>query len=619
MNSALAHTLDAAQLADTLRAGIYRLFARSDHINKINVFPVPDGDTGTNLSMTLVAVLGVLDRGAPIHAGQLLVRVADAALDGARGNSGAILAQFLLGLGDRLGPLDRIGARDFALAAGAGAAYAREALTQPREGTLLTVLSDFASALERLTEQAPAIDLPRLFAAAMEPLRRSLAGTLGALEETRAAGVVDAGAQGFVDLVEGMSDFLESGELRRVTAPLHGEEEGMAASGPGDTRYRYCTECLVSGPALEPRRVRESLVPFGSSLVVGGTRSKLRIHIHTNDPERLFEFVSRFGTVSGQKVDDMRAQQTAAHHARARGVAIVVDSAADLPEALLESLEMHVVPLRVHFGGQSYLDKVTLTPEEFYRELERQSEPPKTSQPPPGDFRRLYEFLASHYESVVSISLSSRVSGTYDAAVGAAQRIAGNRVRVVDSASVSLGQGLLAIRAAELAQRGASAAEVEQGAVAARARIRTFAITATLDYAVRGGRIPPAARTLSKLLHLSPVLHTTPDGHVRPCGAIWGRGQRRRRFARFIARRLERGATYRVLVGHGNTVDAAHELLHELRSAIEADGGTLELAEVLTLGTALGVHGGPGMLVVGVERCLPPGVIGLADPAARVS
>lgn len=614
-----ALTMDAAQLADALRAGIYRLFARTDHINKINVFPVPDGDTGTNMSMTLAAVLGVLERSAPAHAGQLLVQVADAALDGARGNSGAILAQFLLGLGDRLGPLERLGARDLALAATAGAAYAREALTQPREGTLLTVLTAFAQTLEHLTERAPAIDPRALFTAAIEPLRRSLADTRGVLEETRAAGVVDAGAQGFVDMVEGMTDFLERGEMQVVATPVHGAEETMVAGGPGDTEHRYCTECVITGSSLEPRRVRESLGVFGSSLVVGGTHSKLRVHIHTNEPERLFEFVARFGSVSGHKADDMRAQRAAAHHARTRRVAIVVDSAADVPDALLESLEMHVVPVRVHFGGRSYLDKVTLTPEEFYRELERNPDHPKTSQPPPGDFRRLYEFLVSHYDSVVSISLSSRVSGTYNAAVGAAQRIADGRVRVIDSASVSLGQGLLAIRAAELAQRGASAAEIESAALAARTRIRTFAVTATLDYAVRGGRIPPAARTLSRLLGLAPVLHTTADGFVKPCGVIWGGSQPRRRFARFIARRLESGFTYRVLVGHGNTEEAAHDLLRELRAAIEANGGRLELAEVLTLGTALGVHGGPGMLVVGTERCAPPSVTASPEPLRPAS
>jgi DegV family protein with EDD domain len=599
VSAATLEALDGPQLADALRAGIYRLFARTDHINKINVFPVPDGDTGTNMSMTLAAVLPTLERDTPRHAGQLLTRIADAALDGARGNSGAILAQFLLGVGDRAGHLERLDATSFAAAVRVGAAYARDALTQPREGTLLTVLTDFAAELERLVGEAKAADFRALFSAVIEPVRRSLAGTQGVLEETRIAGVVDAGAQGFVDLLEGMTAWLAHGEMQVVAAPLHGGSEAMVDSGPGDTRHRYCTECMITGAELDPRRVRESLGGFGSSLVVGGTRSKLRIHIHTNDPEQLFEFVAQYGSISAQKADDMRAQRSAAHHASSRRVAIVTDSAADLPDSLLESLELHMVPVRVHFGGRSYLDKVTLTSEEFYREIEHNPDPPKTSQPPPGDFRRLYEFLASHYESVLSISLSSRVSGSYNAAVSAAQRIEGGRVRVLDSASVSLGQGLVAIRAAELAMAGADLDAVERGARAARARIQTWALTSTLDFAVRGGRIPSIVRTLSTLLRFMPVLHTTSDGLVRPCGVLWVRRRRIERFADFILRRLPPAPRYRLLVGHGRAEAEAQALLAALSARIT----NLESAHLTTLGTALGVHGGPGLLVVAIEAC----------------
>ena len=128
--------LDAPHLAEALRAGIYRVFSRAEHLNKINVFPVPDGDTGTNLAMTLQAVLAAVDKDERTHAGALLTRCADAAIDGARGNSGASFAQFLLGVGDRAGPDEKLGAKDFAVAVEAGANYARDAMTEPREGTL---------------------------------------------------------------------------------------------------------------------------------------------------------------------------------------------------------------------------------------------------------------------------------------------------------------------------------------------------------------------------------------------------------------------------------------------------------------------------------------------------
>ena len=391
--------LDGLRLANALRAGIYRLFEQTDHLNKINVFPVPDGDTGTNLSMTLSAVLAALDREPQPHAGTLLVRIADAALDGARGNSGAILAQFLLGLADKTSPQAALSVTDFANAAVTGAVYARDALSEPREGTLLTVLRDFADELQAQATAHPTATFKPVYRAALTRARRSLAATTDQLEELRNAQVVDAGAQGFVDLLEGIQRYLDTGEIGTATlAPTHrADAEAMADSAFVENlpqlrtdRPRYCTECLVAvaadAPDLELRRLREGLSALGASLVVGGNKRKAKVHIHTDDPERVFEFAETFGTLTGQKADDMQRQQGAARHAKGQRVAIVTDSAADIPEELLESLGIHVVPVRIHFGNRSYLDKVTMTPAEFYHELASNPEHPKTSQPPPGDF-----------------------------------------------------------------------------------------------------------------------------------------------------------------------------------------------------------------------------------------
>ncbi len=632
--------LDGRAFADALRAGIYRLFEQTDHLNKINVFPVPDGDTGTNLSMTLSAVLAVLD-GEPLsHVGALLVRIADAALDGARGNSGAILAQFLLGLADKAGPLPRLNATDFATAATAGATYARDAVSQPREGTLLTVLRDFADELQRRTQAGPPTAFSPPFAAALIRARASLAATTGQLEALRDAHVVDAGAQGFVELLEGIQHYLDTGEIGAASStPTHSANaEPMAEGAFVDTAPklraddpRYCTECLIAAhdaasTDLDLRRLREGLSDLGASLVVGGNKRKAKVHIHTDDPERVFEFAETFGELRGQKADDMRMQQSAAHHRKGQRVAIVTDSAADIPEDLLESLNIHVVPVRIHFGNRSYLDKVTMTPTEFYRELATNQEHPKTSQPPPGDFRRMYEFLASHYESVVSIALSAKVSGTYNAAITAAQRITpgkdGRRpVTVVDSLSVSAGQALVAIVAAECAKSGGSADEVIAAARAAIPRTRAFALLGSVDYAVKGGRVPKFARTVANLLHLSMILATRPDGRVTLGGALWGRRDRGERFARFVARRLPPstphspaaqapagGPRFRLLIGHGETLEDARTLARHLEASLPS--ASIETIQLTDMGTALGVHGGPGTLIVGVNR------LGAAGPSS---
>lgn len=594
-----ADALDGTRLALMLRAGIHRLLSREEVINKINVFPVPDGDTGTNLALTLHAVLQSLRTRPGAHAGQLLTRVADAALDGARGNSGAILAQFLLGVGDRVGHLHAITVEDFAQAVEGGARYARDALAEPREGTILTVLTDFAHEVGDAVARHGLRDFRGILARGLARAERSLEATRTQLESLRRANVVDAGAMGFVEMLAGIAHYLETGELAEDDAVLVIREDEATAGEEQDLSHRYCTECVVSGSDVDRRHLREQLSTIGSSLVVAGTHRKVKVHVHVNDPAEVFRIAARYGAVSGEKADDMRRQQDAAHHARKRRVAVVVDSAADLPDDSLEALDIHVVPVRVHFGGHSYLDKVTLTPERFFELLATTPEPPKTSQPPPGDFRRAFEFLGSHYDGVVYVGLSSRVSGTFQCGESAAARPRTHgHIVGVDTGNASLGQGLVALRAAEAAAAGASVEEVERVARDAARATRTFACLATLDYAVRGGRVPGWARTVAETLHVTPLLATFPDGRISIGGALFGRRNLTGKFARFVRRRIPHGPRWRLAVGHANAAGEAARL----RDAIVAGRDDIETAFVVPIGTALGVHGGPGCLVVAIEE-----------------
>jgi DegV family protein with EDD domain len=600
--------LDGLQLANLLRAGIYRLFEKTDHINKINVFPVPDGDTGTNMSLTLSAVLASLDRGPEPHAGSMLVRAADAALDGARGNSGAILAQFLLGLGDAAGHLSRLGIGEFVIALRKGAGYAKEALSQPREGTLLTVLREFADAAE--AQAARSQDFQSLFTHSLTRVNEALEATRHQLEELRSANVVDAGALGFVEVLEGMRRFLDTGELGTAVAPVHTGDELMAGSAPpsADQDYRYCTECLVTakvGTEIDLRQLRETLAASGASLVVSGSKRKAKIHIHVDDPETIFRVAEDFGELSGQKADDMRMQQSAAHHRRAQRVAVVVDSGADIPEDLAERYGIHVVPVRIHFATHSYLDKVSMTPSEFYRELVTNPTHPKTSQPPPGDFRRMFEFLASHYDAVVSVNLTSRHSGTWDAATKAAQRVAteGKPVSAVDSRNASVGQGLIAIAAAEVAAQGADAPAVVAATQAAMDQTQTFALLGSIDFAVRGGRVPAIVGNIARLLGLNVILRTWPDGRISAGGGLFGSVKLRTRFARFVARRYRIDAgreRVRILVGHGDRLEEGRLLAEELVGRFPKDA--VDFCLLTDMGPAIGVHGGPGTLIVALQR-----------------
>jgi len=595
--------LDGQRLARGLLAGIARVAADAERLNRINVFPVPDGDTGTNLAVMLGAVRSALLRRHERHAGKLLEIVADAALDGARGNSGAILAQFFHGLCDACHDRRLLTTAHFVQAVQRGSSYAQDALSEPREGTILTVMRDFGAEIA-VQAGAGVQDFASLLERGLQRAQRSLAATTAQLEALRRAGVVDAGAQGFVDLLQGVTEFVSHGSIRGAAdvglVPLDSPAAAEAFFGAEEEvpAHRWCTECLVTGPALDRRRLRESLAGLGSSLVIAGGKQRARIHIHTDDPQAVFRAAAGFGRVDGRKADDMNSQQAAAR-AGAGTVAIVTDSAADLPEALLTSMDIHVVPVRIHFGERSYLDKVSIDTSEFYQLMAASPVHPTTSQPPPGDFRRLYQILGSHHAGIVSIHVTAWGSGTFQAAESAAQRtLTRAKVLAVDSRNASIGQGLVALRAAELAAAGGSADEIALALDKIIAGTRTWALLGSIDHAVRGGRVAPSRRVLARLLRLEPILATFPDGRIGAAGALWGHHDRIRRFARWLARRVGNAPGTRLAVGHANAPEAAAALLAALQAGLPG----IEHAFVTEIGTALGVHGGPGTLVVAVQE-----------------
>ena len=592
--------LHAEGFAAALRSGIHRVIKDQDGLNAINVFPVPDGDTGTNLSLSLGSALATLRNAGDTHLGKLLAAIADDLLDGSRGNSGAIVAQFFQGMSDSAEELSRFTTESFASAVALGSEYAHDALSNPREGTILSVIAAFSQGLHELIAGEDGDSFPVVLTGAADAARKALARTPDQLEALRKAGVVDAGAKGFVDLVEGMVGYIVDGTIVEQPDLSRLPDDDLVvetAGDEGDLRYRFCTECVVTGTDIDRRKLRQGLSRLGDSMVLAGTKRKAKIHIHVNDPEAVFRTAAEYGEVTGQKADDMQRQQHSTHHVSAH-FAVVTDSAADIPDELLEELDIHIVPLRVQFGDRGYLDKVTITPLEFFDELRRNPEHPTTSQPSPGDFRRQYQFLASHFPDVLSVSLTGRVSGTLQAAESAAARVeASGRVHVVNTQNASLGQGLLTILAAECAQAGMDLETTLARLRRAIPQTVTFGIVSDLTYAVRGGRVPKSRKMLADFLRITPVLKTLPDGQVSSGGVLFGRKNPLKPFAKYIAARAPEGKL-RFLVAHADCEDNARQLEALLQGALP----DVTSSGVTPLGTAIGVHAGPGALVVGLQR-----------------
>lgn len=585
-------------------SGIHRVIDGQELLNQINVFPVPDGDTGTNLSLSLGAALPVLQQNEQKHLGTLLAAVADALLDGARGNSGAIMAQFFQGMSDAAADLSRFTPHTFAKAVVTGSDYAHDAMSNPREGTILSVIAAFAASVDDQSRGAADGGFPALIGAALEESRQALAATQEQLEVLRKAGVVDAGAKGFVELVDGMSEYLSTGNI--VAEPdlsmLSIDEPLVTVGSSLESGYRFCTECIVTGTDIDRRKLREALADLGDSLVLAGTKRKAKVHIHVDEPERVFDVARRYGHVSAEKADDMRRQQTSSHDA-SRRFAVITDSAADIPDEDMERLDIHMVPCRVQFGQRGYLDKVSITANEFFEQLRSNPNHPTTSQPAPGDFRRQYQFLASHFADVLSINLTGMVSGTVEAARAAAERVnAHGRIHVINSRNASLGQGLLVVAAAEYAKAGLSV----QDAIAAVEKLipdtRTYGLLKDLRFAVRGGRVPRWVKTIAELLRATAIIRTVPDGRVASGTFLFGRKNRVRRFARYVARNTPAAAALDVAIGHAVCRDDAVALERELRGLFD----NIHRTTITDIGAALGVHGGPGTLIVATQPYTRP-------------
>ncbi len=588
--------LDGPRLARGLSAGIRHLFLRRDYINRINVFPVPDGDTGTNMAFTFKTIMEALGDRMSDRVGDslesVLDRVTEAALDGARGNSGAIMAQFFQGFREAVEEKKLLTAAGLAAASERGAEQSWTAMSEPVAGTLPTVLEDFATELaERVADGVS--DIRLLLRHGLDRARVSLANTPNLLPVLKQNGVVDAGGQGFVDLLEGIWAFTDRGKIDEL-------EENMAdlATVAMDVKeavgeHHFCTECVIEGESLDRSAVMGRLQTLDcSSLMVAGNERKVRVHLHVNNPGEAYLACEEFGEITQQKADDMRRQFGLLNHPGR--VAVVCDSGADLPDSEVERLGIHVVPVRLSFGEREFLDGVSLTPAEFYRLLEESDDLPRTSQPPARDFRRVYSLLGSHGYEVISVGLSTRLSGTTQAAESAAGRCEDVKVRVFDTQNASSGQGLLAIVAAEAAAEGMSTAEVVSLLTELAPQTQTIAIPHDLAPAVRGGRVPAWLKRVTDLLRVTPVLMAK-DGKLGLAGFKTGKGADSAALARQVVKRMEAGEVYRVMISHVANDEGAHEV----RRIVLERHPRIHSCHIAEAGPALGVHLGTGGLIVG--------------------
>ncbi|MDZ7289466.1 MAG: DegV family EDD domain-containing protein [candidate division KSB1 bacterium] len=583
--------LSGLYLKRAVISGAQRVIQMQEQLNNINVFPVADSDTGTNMALTMRSVAeGALSckEGSVQSISQA---VADSALMAARGNSGAILAQFFQGLAEGLRGRVRATLEDFAHAVQRASRCAEEAIADPKEGTILTVIRDWAHSIQ--TKWRKAADFRTLIADSLHVATQSLQETPRKLKVLAKAGVVDAGAQGFVHLLEGVLHFIQSGKIDRVAhaALTFGNAKAKVEEAPEEITFQYCTEALIIGENINRSALKERLRPMGDSMIVAGSDERVRLHIHTNEPEQVFAIARNYGQVVHTKKEDMRQQHTKAHHdPEADTIALITDSSCDLPPDEFISRGIRVVPVVVIFGNQSYIDKVTMTDRDFYDMLVTSPHHPKTSQPAPGDFQEVFLQAAANHKRALAIILSGAVSGTLQAAQHAAQTVRDRiDVQVIDSKNVCIGLGLILREAADAIESGANLEELKQRINWAIQNVRFFVSLATTEYLVRSGRVSKVRGTLARLLNLKPILQVTPAGKVEVVTKTFGGKYAQRKLLELVKREARGKRKLRFLVAHANAPEAASYYAEQIRRYFEVPE-----VSIVSASPALGAHAGPG-------------------------
>ena len=594
--------VDGPRLRRALLAACRRGQESKSELNRINVFPVADGDTGTNLSLTLEAVAGGLAGSRERRVDRVAAAAARSALLGARGNCGMMLSQFLLGFSGGLEGCSRVSLGQFASALTAGARSLDAAVQNPVEGTILTVVRESAwRAVQESTGERPG-DFADAMARMLETARESLARTPDLLPVLAEAGVVDAGAQGFVEMVEGVVGLIDEGEAVGVgavagAADVYPEWSPIGAAEHPFTRgtKRYCTEILVEGPELPVEKVVRAALSEGSEeLLVIRSEDILKVHLHTDHPRAAIDYCATLGTVAAHKAEDMLAQYEAARDARGtvvrRPVGILVDSGSDLPEAVVRAHGIHMIPLLLIEGGRTLRDRVDVTPEEFHARLEDGGPLPTTSQPPPGDFIAAFERASTESEVVVAILVAASLSGIYRSAENAARLAPRLDVRLVDSEAASILTGLLALKAAELAEAGMPPGEIVAEVRRIRRQSGILFTVRSLDRLIASGRVSQFAGWLGGVLDLKPVLGLAGDGSVKAYGKARGARRARKLILDTVAVAIAPDAKkFRFGVVHAAAPEMADELRAEL--AVSYQGAEILVAPVTPV---IATHLGPG-------------------------
>ncbi|WP_461204856.1 DAK2 domain-containing protein [Clostridium sp. DL1XJH146] len=498
-------------------SGAKEVMINKNDLNKINVFPVADGDTGSNLYSTMNSIIKDSKLGQSIK--HTVESIADAALGGARGNSGIIFAQYLQGISDEIENENHLTMDNFIKANKNAVNYAYNAIANPVEGTMVTVIKAWSEALNKFKQNN--FDMIEVLNHSYKQLEEAVKNTPNQLNVLKKASVVDSGAKGFTIFIKGFIDFLKSDNEKLDFYEDNIEEEDLIVDVKEHTHnheeitFRYCTEALIEGENIDVSKIKKLLSDVGDSLVVAGSSKKVRVHIHTDKPYEVFEIMDKIGKIIYQKADDMKKQKDIVEN-RKNDIAILTDSIADLPQEFIDENQIHVINLNIIMQDINYFDKLTITNKKILEYANNNEKLPTTSQPDFKSVENIFQYLSTYYKSIIVLTVSKELSGTYSIISNVAKKFndenKDKKISVIDSKQNSGAEGLLVMELVDEINKKKSHNDIVQAIEEKVAKTKILVNVKKIDNMIKSGRLSINAGKVAKFINMKPIITLDNDG-----------------------------------------------------------------------------------------------------------
>lgn len=533
---------------------------KKEDLNRINVFPVVDNDTGSNLAHTMGYILkNAKPRG---NVRETLREIARSALIGARGNSGAIFSQYFNGF--YMGSEEKTEVTPSDLAKYFHEAYNKsyKALEEPVEGTVITLMRAWAVSFKESLEQRKTVK--ELFEIALMNTKRALDDTTKTLKVLSPLGIVDAGAlgyyyfmDGFVQIMLGNTVYIHPEPQAEISALV--DNDIHVYGEHADFPYRYCTEVLFESDQLDPDRFRDELKPLGDCLLLSTGDNLARVHLHTNEPWEIIKRTARLGKVLEHKAEDMVWQNTLAGPAKP-GTALVTDSIADLPPSFIHEHHIFQIPINIMIDGVSYEDKVTVDSDFLNDHLDTASSAQLNTE----QAKQFLTPILAQYEKVLILTVSSLMSGTFSRFKEALDELDPERKKtaLIDTKVNSGAEGLLVKEAVHRIEAGTPFQTIVSEIETLRGRTGILVSVPDLGPMVRSGRISEKVGDILIRLGFRPLVSITREGK----GTIKGVAFSMEKNRKILLKSLRGKKLESYCIVHSDAIDRAESFRKDLVS-----------------------------------------------------